>query len=598
MSLARALRTGLLALAGLFAMSATFLVVLVAAQAGETMPNTRVAGVDVGRMTPEQVRASIAPVAAERAVLPVDLVIGTQRHVLVPATIDHRIDLDASVRAALDRGRRGSPLAFVERLTSLWVPRDLPLVVDWDERALGRWVDGVIADAERPEDAGGFVVDLETWRVTARPPQGELRLDRELLMRGAAQELIERTGTWQVEAEGGPAPVEATAVEELAAMLARALDGGTTHVLVGPSGRLEVPAAVVAAATGVGVMDEGGRRSAALVLDPAVLDERLGAQARRTFDREPVEASFELDRRPPVDFDDPGTTSFTPVPVPGALIEGRDGVRFDPDRLAEQLAAMIIEGRREADIVLEVIEPELPNDEARRGAPTHLLGTFTTYFTPGQARNTNIRLLADLIDGTVVAPGEQFSINDLSGPRTCEAGYVLAGTIVAGELVDTCGGGVSQFGTTTFNAAFFAGMQLDDWKTHSWYISRYPMGREATLTYPSLDVRFTNTTEGWLVVRTAHTDRSVTVSIYGRPRYARVTATHGTPTNVRGVPVRIQPDPALPEGVERVLQAGGSGFDVEVVRGLEPFDGPVLRERLRTVYVGQPRIVAVGTGAG
>ncbi|MEY3020493.1 MAG: hypothetical protein RLZZ272_1477 [Actinomycetota bacterium] len=598
MSLSRAVRTGLLALAGLVVMASTFVVVLIAAQTGETMPNTRVAGVDVSRMSPEEVRATIAPVAVERSALPVTLTIGGTEHVLVPSSIAQAIDVDASVRVALDRGRRGSPLAFIERLTSLWVTVDLPLVVAWDERALGRWVDGVIADTERREDAGGFTIDPASGTVTAIEPQGALRLDRERVMRTIARELVERAGSATVEAEVGPAPVGMAEVEALAARLEDALAERTGHVLIGEAGRLEVPDELLASAAGVGIVDDAAGRRAVLVLDPAVLERGIGATARRTFDREPVAARFALERRPPIDFDEPGTTSFEPVPIPSAFIEGRDGARFDPERLAAQLARMVVEGVREAPIDLEVVEPELPNDEARRGAPTHLLGTFTTYFTPGQQRNTNIRLLADIIDGAVVAPGEQFSINELSGPRTCDVGYVPAGTIVAGELIDTCGGGVSQFGTTTFNAAFFAGVRLDQWKAHSWYISRYPMGREATLTYPSLDVLFTNTTEGWLVVRTAHTDRSVTVSIYGRPRYARVTATLGTPSDVRAAPVRRQPDPALPEGVERVLQAGGGGFAIEVVRGLEPVDGPIVQERLRTVYLGQPRIVAVGTGIG
>jgi hypothetical protein len=594
-SVERVLRSASLVLAAVVTIATSIGLVLVAAQAGHTLPNTRLAGVDVGNLTADEVRARVEPVVTDRLGRAVVLAVDDDRFVLVPSEIDYRIDLDASVRSAKDRGRRGSPLVFVERLTSLWVTADLPLVVEWDERALGRWVDGVIADSERDADPGGLVVDPRTFEVTARPSVGSRSLDREAVMAAVAEELVERTDEAVLPARSGPAPFALADIEALATSLGAALAPGTPLVLEHAGDRLEVPPALLAAAARVEVSADDVRRPA-LAFDGGVLDAALGTTARRLFDLEPISARFETDRVPPVTHDAQGTTSFSPVPIDGAFLEGRDGTRFDPQRLAEQLAGMVADGRREAAIALEVVEPEVPNDDARRGAPTHLLGTFTTYFTPGQVRNTNIRLLADVIDGAVVAPGEQFSINDISGPRSCADGYALAGTIVAGELIDTCGGGVSQFGTTTFNAAFFAGVRLDQWKAHSWYISRYPMGREATLTYPSLDVRFTNTTEGWLVVRTSHTDRSVTVSIYGRPRYARVAATHGTPTNVRPAPQRTQPDPNLPTGVERVIQAGGGGFDVEVVRTLERADGRRDEERIRTVYVGQPRIIAVGTG--
>jgi len=238
------------------------------------------------------------------------------------------------------------------------------------------------------------------------------------------------------------------------------------------------------------------------------------------------------------------------------------------------------------------------------GRPTHLLGTFTTYYTAGAARNLNIQRLADTIDDRLVAPGATFSINATSGPRRCEDGYVLAGTIVRGELVDTCGGGVSQLGTTVYNAAFFAGLPTPQWQPHSYYISRYPMGREATLSYPELDVTFVNDTDGFLVLRASSTPSSVTVSIYGIPRYAAIRATHSAPRNPTNPTTIERATPALPPGERRVLQAGGGGFTVTVTRTFEPLadgigppptdDDVPEPERITTVYRPQLRIVEVG----
>ena len=202
-----------------------------------------------------------------------------------------------------------------------------------------------------------------------------------------------------------------------------------------------------------------------------------------------------------------------------------------------------------------------------------------------------------MVDGAQVLPGDRFSINGISGERSCSKGYKPAGTIVRGELVDTCGGGVSQFGTTTFNAAFFSGLQLDQWKAHSFYISRYPQGREATLSYPELDVVFTNTSDAPVVVRTTHTATSITVSLYGRPIASRVTATHGDPYDHRPATTETRTTSDLPAGRRRTVQEQGSGgFKVQVVRRVELLGGGTDEQTITTTYQPQNGIVERGTG--
>jgi vancomycin resistance protein YoaR len=154
-----------------------------------------------------------------------------------------------------------------------------------------------------------------------------------------------------------------------------------------------------------------------------------------------------------------------------------------------------------------------------------VLGTFTTRFTCCEPRVTNIRLIARTVDGTVVMPGEQLSLNGLVGPRTRAKGYVEAPFISGGQLSTDVGGGVSQFATTMFNAVFFAGLRLDDHKAHSFSISRYPPGREATVNYPGIDLAWTNDTDTAVLVRTATTGTSVTVAVYGRDDGRTVTGT-------------------------------------------------------------------------
>ena len=170
----------------------------------------------------------------------------------------------------------------------------------------------------------------------------------------------------------------------------------------------------------------------------------------------------------------------------------------------------------------------------------HLIGEFTTYHPCCQSRVTNIQLIADAVDGAVVQPGEVFSINEYVGRRTTAKGYVEAGAIIGGRIVvggttTNIGGGTSQFTTTLYNAIFFAGLEDVYHKPHSVYFSRYPLGREATLSWPGPDLKFRNDTNMPLTIDTSHTSTSVTVKIIGSNENRTVkTSTKGSATTSGG----------------------------------------------------------------
>jgi hypothetical protein len=145
----------------------------------------------------------------------------------------------------------------------------------------------------------------------------------------------------------------------------------------------------------------------------------------------------------------------------------------------------------------------------------HLVSQFTTYHDCCAPRVTNIQRIADAVDGVLVLPGQTFSLNDHVGERTIEKGYVDAGSIVAGEIVDTIGGGTSQFTTTMYNAVYWGGYQDVEHQPHSYYFSRYPEGVEATLFWRSIDLKFKNNREHAILVDTRYTDTSITVRFFG-----------------------------------------------------------------------------------
>jgi vancomycin resistance protein YoaR len=591
----RRVRSTLVVLAAAAGALGVAVLLLTIAQAGRVLPGTTVAGVPVGGLDEWGARRMLAPALAREERRPIAVSAPGVRVLLRPEDAGLSLDVDASVRAALARGRTGRPTAVLARVTAPLRQVEVAPPGTVDEDRLLTWVDEVARRVEREPSGGDLVIDASTGSVTVEGPRGGTRVDRAAsveLLRAALLDLDITRVT--LVATTTPPPGSWAALEHLAGRTRVALTGPL--VLEHEGKELVVEPEVMAALLRVSAPSDAGGPEPVLHIDARRLDILLGEAARQTFSSTAADARILTEREPPVVLGDLSSTTFVPVPTEVGIVPGTSDVTFVPRLTADQLVTMVMAGTPRAPADLLVVPPALTTEAALAGRPTHLIGTFTTFHPAGTARTVNIRLLADLLDDRVVAPGAEFSINGTSGPRTCDDGFVPAGTIIRGELVDTCGGGVSQFGTTLMNAAFFAGVPLVQWQPHSFFISRYPAGREATLTYPELDVRFTNDTDGFIVVRTSHTPTSITVALYGVPRWASVSAEHGerrAPTTFSEV-VRVAPD--LRPGARRVVQAGGDGFTISVARARIPATGddrPVV-ERWTTVYRPQQRIVEVG----
>ena len=188
-------------------------------------------------------------------------------------------------------------------------------------------------------------------------------------------------------------------------------------------------------------------------------------------------------------------------------------------------AQMVLESLDSAQpaVALELRESDEMNDQSwliDRGI-VELTGRFTTNYQPGQTRVVNIHRIAELIQGAVVYPGETFSVNEYVGERTEEKGFVSGGVINLGVYTKDVGGGISQFITTLFTAAFNAGMEFPTYQSHSLDIPRYRDGVDATISWPAPDFQFRNPNPYAVLLWPTVTDNSVTVSLYSTA-YAEV----------------------------------------------------------------------------
>lgn len=199
-----------------------------------------------------------------------------------------------------------------------------------------------------------------------------------------------------------------------------------------------------------------------------------------------------------------------PTPKPG-----KDAPVCCTKDAPRQIVDALLAGKKEVTLDTRVMTAAEGVEWAKTLGVKEVVGEFTTQHPCCAARVKNIHRMSDLTRGVLIAPGATFSANDFVGKRTKEKGFVSAGVIENGEFKEDFGGGVSQWATTTYNAAFFGGLDLVQHKAHSIYISRYPFGREATLAYPSVDLKIRNNTPHGIVIWPTYTGSSITVQMWG-----------------------------------------------------------------------------------
>jgi vancomycin resistance protein YoaR len=203
---------------------------------------------------------------------------------------------------------------------------------------------------------------------------------------------------------------------------------------------------------------------------------------------------------------DDGTVTAVPAQT-GQVCCGEDAI----SRLNDALAAGAVTPVR---LELKTVEPKVSTERIQALGVKELIGTFTTKHAPGEVRVKNIHRISDMLRGIVIQPGDTFSVNAEIGPRTAANGFFTAKVIEDGVYAENFGGGISQFATTMFNAAFFAGLDLVEYQSHSLYIKRYPYGREATLSFPDPDLKIRNNTPYGVLLWPVYTAKSITVNLY------------------------------------------------------------------------------------
>jgi vancomycin resistance protein YoaR len=527
---------------------------------GEVPRGVTVAGVDVGGQSHADAEQALREAIEPRLEEPVKLRGGDVDAEVNPADAGLTIDWEATLAHTGEQ-----PLNPVTRLMSFFGTEEKGVITTTDDKKLDAAVEALRPKIDR-EPAEGTVKFEGVTPVAVDPKPGQ-KLDAA----GARQALVDQWAT------GKPValPVSITKVKTTAAGVKKAVDeiakpAVAAPVIVHGEGKdATIEPAMIAGSLVFKPADNGGLSAS---IDQNKLAAAVGPQLAST-EVEGKDAQIVF-------------SSGTPTVEPSVDGKGVDWAKT----LTPIMDVLKKADGRELKAEYAPKPAKVTTDAANKLGIKEVIGEFTTRGFASDS-GINIRTVAAEVDGAIVKPGETFSLNGYTGPRTKAQGYVEAGVIKEGAPGREVGGGISQFATTLYNAAYFAAMKDAGHKEHSYYISRYPAAREATVFQNHdgssvIDLKFTNDSDTGVAIQTIWTPSSITVKLWGTKKYEVESITGGRSNET---PPQEKQGPA-----ENCHASNGApGFtttDTRIIR--EVGTGREVSRHTRTVkYNPQPKIV-------
>jgi vancomycin resistance protein YoaR len=563
-------RVSLLAAAAVVVGSLLAVGLLFAGSPDKLADGVSIAGVDVGGMTPKAAKAALARRAEGRADQPVTFVAGSQTWRISPSELGVEEDWSRAVDAAARKGAGFGVLRGYRRLALRFFPEDVQPYVRSYNSAVQYQVSLLAKAIDQPHRDARIVRHGHDFEVI---PATRGRL----LDRSAAASVIVAAlagfsrGAVELPVKVDPPRVTAARLAGVRARASLAVSGPVT-LKIGIANFVVEPHQLAAMLR----LPEGGATKLA-----------LGGPAANAYfarlDREVSSPAKDADFVVGSD----GSISISPA---------KDGQVLDVPRTAAGLLAAAQRAKsRTAPIVVATSKPTRSTAAARAMGITGVVGSYETIYGGEANRIHNVQLVARLIDGKLIAPGATFSFNGTTGERGADKGFLEAPVIINGELQTGLGGGVCQVSTTVFNAAYEAGLPITSRTNHALYISHYPLGRDATVDYPNVDLKFVNDTGKWLLLRTFVGSSSLVVNLYGTPQNRRVETETEPLRVVAPAPVEKVVDDSVPPGESVIEDYGVPAQATSVHRLVYSATGKLLSDATwSSSYRSEPRIVLVG----
>ena len=527
----------------------------------------RVAGVPLGGASRAEAEREITAAVGDQLHREVTVTVAGRSATLSPYDLGVRVDAPSTARAALDAGRVRGGLLF-----SVGYSRSIDPVL--------RYPDNLALPAElatvTQSPVNARLVLKPSGAAIAVPARSGVGFDRaEALRTITAAALADRTEV-SLRTVPTPAAIPTAAARRAKARVAQLLSAPISLTRRGgPAGKWPV-------------------RRLAPMLAATAYQHVIGVH----FDPQKVGQAL----RPPLsDYLRPAKDAGWSVEGDHArVLSSLSGIDLDARTTARHLTrAGAVDGAgRTAALAFRVTQPALTTSAARALGATDVVSTATTSLgDSSENRIYNVELLARLLDGTIVKPGATFSFNTEVGPRTAQRGFKEGQAIENGVLVPSIGGGVCQAATTVFDAAFQGGYEVTHRLNHSFYISHYPLGMDATVADNGPDFTFVNDTKNAIVIKASANPDTMTVVFLSRPLDRHVEASTSQPVNYVEPKKRFYASPDVAAGTLLQTTNGERGFNVTVSRTVVGSNGKVRSEdTFASRYIPEDAIYLVGKG--
>jgi vancomycin resistance protein YoaR len=528
----------------------------IAVTGGGVRAGTTVNGVNIGGLSREEavtvLEGSIGKVAAK----PLKVRSGDQQLIVDPVAAGLTFDAEATVEKA--SGRTLNPFAMIGSLAGT---HQLDPVYNVDSAKLDSQVSQLADTIDQPAVEPTISVTKKGTKVQAGKPG--LVLDQ-----SAMADTLSTAFTLPRKPIAAPVTEAQPTITPAAVDQAKALakSAMSAPVQVDAAGTIAtIPAPALAHALNFTPQGDHFVPS----LDGAVLHQAIAKQLKGV-ETKGRNATFEI-------------VKGKPVVVPSVVGNG-----VSDDELSSKVLTVIgnAEPNRAVTVTMGVREPELTTEQAQALGVTERISTFTQHFPYAAYRVQNIGQAAKYVNGTLLLPGETFSLNDTIHERTEKNGYTVGFLIgPGGVFAEDLGGGVSASATTVWTGAFFAGMERVHTQAHSIYISRYQAGLEATVGWGLFDMSFKNNSPYGVFITTKMTNTSMQVNFWSTKVYDDIKAEFGPRTN-------IKPFATIYDKSDKCLgQEGSEGFDIDVDRVFYKGGVEVKRETISTAYRPAPKVI-------
>ncbi len=517
---------------------------------GNVPRGVTVAGVDVGGMSHSEAEKKLRDEIGPRLSKPVALKAGDVTGELDPEAAGLELDWDSTI------DRAGSqPLSPITRVTSLFTSREVGVATKADEAKVSGALEALRPKLDHEPIEGS--IKFEGPNPVAVDPHDGQKLKAE----EAASAVV---ANW---ASGSPVdvPMDFTPVKTTKEGVEKALNEVVKTAVSGPvkikgEGKDANLTPEQIGATLAFSPGDGGALNVAVNKDK--LAEVTGPQLKDTVkEGKDAEIVFEGGR---------------PTVKPSV-----DGLDLDWDKnLQPYFDTLKKTDGREVKFEYKHTPAKVTTEQANKMGIKEVIGEFQTGGFAAES-GVNIRVVAQKVNGAIVKPKETFSLNKYTGPRGTAQGYVEAAIIENGIPGRAVGGGISQFATTLYNAYYYAGMKDAGHKEHSYWITRYPKGREATVFMDGagnslIDIAFTNPDDTGVAIQTIWTPSSIKIVLWGTKNYDVTGSTSGEFNHTQPEERKVNKTPCSPS-------TGAPGFSVTDTRTIKDRRTGQSRSESRTV---------------